>query len=222
MKAKLEGIVTRTIKYRDTSIVTNIFTNTHGQQAYIINNIRSSRSKTSIGLFQPLTLLSFVAYQNPDKEINRISEVQCLSPYRTIHTNIKKTAISIFLAELLSKVCRTTDPDEQLFNFMKRQLIAFDERKDRFENFHLLFLMELTRFFGFRPTNFDEFSQQLGLSGSEAVRLHFSVLLKNKEPNSISSSDRKYLLDAILDFYRLHIEGFTQMSSNKILHEVLK
>jgi DNA repair protein RecO (recombination protein O) len=93
---------------------------------------------------------------------------------------------------------------------------------DRFENFHLLFLVQLTRFFGFQPTDFGEFAQQLGLSATESIKDGFSILLENKEPTVMSSKDRKYLLEAILDFYKLHIEGFKKMSSNKILHEVLK
>ena len=222
MKIKAAGIVTRTMKYKDTSIITDIFTDGYGLQSYIINNIRSSRSKISIGLFQPLTLLTIVAYHKDDSSLKRLSEAHCPYPFQTIHTNIRKTAIAIFLAEFLSRICRTTDPYPDLFLYIKTQLQKLDELDSRFEDFHLRFMMQLSRYLGFQPANSTELAAQIGISLSPEERSKFDGILNNKEIETLTYKERKYLLEAILDFYTLHIDGFSKMSSISILHEVLK
>jgi DNA repair protein RecO (recombination protein O) len=222
MKAKVSGIVTRTIKYKDTSIITDIFTDEFGLQSYIVNNIRSARSKVSIGLFQPLTLLSLVVYHNEEKSLKRISEVACPHPFQTIHSDIRKTAIAIFLAEFMSKVCRTTEPNRDLFIYIKNELISFDGKRKDYENFHLRFLAQLMKYLGFQPEGHNEVSTQLGLSFSEHESRNFDLLINNQEPDQLSYKERRHLLEAILDFYRLHIDGFSKMTSGTVLHEVLK
>ena len=221
MKVKASGIVTRTMKYKDSSIITDIYTDELGLQSYIINNIRSARSKTSIGLFQPLTQLNIVAYHKEDSSLKRLSEVTCSHPYISIHTNIRKTAIAIFLAEFLSKVCKTTESYPELFLFIEEELIRFDEMPELYENFHLSFMIQLSRYLGFLPANSKELTSQLGLSFSDEESDFLDQLINNNAIAALTYKERKYLLDAILDFYRLHIDGFSKMTSISILHEVL-
>ena len=91
MLHKTKGIVLNFVKFKETSVIVKIYTEKFGLQSYIENGVRSSKSKNKIALFQPLTQLELVVYHDPKKEINRISEIRCILPYKSIPFEIKKS-----------------------------------------------------------------------------------------------------------------------------------
>ena len=93
-------------KYVERPLIVNIFTSLFGLQSYIVNGVRSKNSKNRIALYQPLTLLDLVVYHRENANINRIREIKCLYPYQTITTDIRKSAIAIFLNEVLNKTVK--------------------------------------------------------------------------------------------------------------------
>ena len=106
MLYKTRGIVFRFTKYGETSIIVNIFTEMFGLQSYMVNSVRSKSSKNKIALYQPLTLLDLVVYHRENANILRIKELKCLYPYQTIHRDIRKSAIALFLNEILNKAVK--------------------------------------------------------------------------------------------------------------------
>src|SRR6187200_113375 len=101
MLHKTRGVVFRFTKYGESSIIVNIFTEMFGLQSYIVNGVRSRTVKSRIALYQPLTLLDLVVYHRENANINRIKEVKCLYPYQSIPTDIKKSALAIFIMEVI-------------------------------------------------------------------------------------------------------------------------
>ncbi|HEX4373990.1 MAG TPA: recombination protein O N-terminal domain-containing protein, partial [Puia sp.] len=63
---KTNGIVLRTVKYGETSVIVTIFTDLFGIQSYLVNGIRTSSKKmqSKINLFQPAAVLQLVVYHN--------------------------------------------------------------------------------------------------------------------------------------------------------------
>ena len=96
MILKTRGIVFRFTKFRETSIIVTIFTETFGLQSYIVNGVRSKTAKNRIALYQPLTLLNLVVYHRDNANIERIREISCLYPYRTLMSDVKKSTLAMF------------------------------------------------------------------------------------------------------------------------------
>ena len=58
MTHKTRGIVLRSIKYGETSLVVTVFTELFGIQTYMVNGVRSSKSARSV-FFQPAAILDW-------------------------------------------------------------------------------------------------------------------------------------------------------------------
>lgn len=219
MLHKTRGIVFKYFKYRDTSIIVKIFTEAFGVQTYIVNGIRSKSSKSKIALYQPLTLLDLVVYYKESADINRISEIKCLSPFQSLSTDIRKTAIAMFMAEILYKTVKEQGEVAALFDFIFHSIEILDRLPESYENFHLQFLLKLTRYLGFGIENSDYFYNSFPEESTDAIRqlLHNPYEQSLKMPNSL----RRSLLDHIIKFYQTHIDTLKEINSIKVLQEVL-
>jgi DNA repair protein RecO (recombination protein O) len=223
MLFKTKGIVLNQIKYRETSIITKIYTEDFGLKSYIVNGIRSNSSKTKIGLFQPLTLLDLVVYDNEKTTLHRISEIKCYAPYKSIPFEIKKSSIILFLSEILNKTLKEENSNKELFHFLSNSLIYFDEIPENYQNFHLQFLFQLSAFLGFSPSNLDDIvaNEKSLISEREKIYLEKLMICKYNEVLNTNNEIRRNSLKYILRFFRLHIENFGELNSEKILKEVL-
>ena len=228
MLVKTRGVVLRFIKYGETSIIVNIYTEHLGLQGYIINGIRSFRSKRNkIALYQPLTLLDLVVYYREERQLQRISEAKCQHPFYSIPLNPKKSAIALFMVEILSKTLKEQTENKELFNFIWDSILNFDSGELPTENFHLVFLVQLSKYLGFNPKSAKEINEELN-NGLSNVWLHgnegqlMDQLLTCGYSNSpiLSNSQRANLLKVLLSFYRWHMEQFGTVKSLKVLNQV--
>jgi len=230
MLVKTRGVVLRFIKYRESSIIVNIYTENLGLQGYIVNGIRSSRSKTNrIALFQPLTLLDLVVYYREEKQLQRLSEVKCHHPFYTIPLRPKKSAIALFMVEVLSKSLKEQTENHELFRFIWNSIIKFDVGDIPEENFHLVFLVQLSRFLGFSPQNakqiFDELNNELEHTWPTSQEGHLMddlLVCKYSNPPTLTNTQRSNLLRILLSFYRWHLEQFGTVKSMTVLNQVFK
>ncbi|HTE28836.1 MAG TPA: DNA repair protein RecO [Chryseolinea sp.] len=221
MLYKTHGVVFRFTKYGETSIIVNIFTALFGLQSYIVNGVRSKTSKNRIALFQPLTLLDLVVYHRENANINRIRELKCLYPYQTITSDIKKSAIAIFINEVLNKTVKEESHASDLCNFMIHSFITLDTITLGVENFHLIFLIKLSRWLGFGAFNANEV---LGARmADQEIEKSLEQLLKCDYEQTIqmNNAQRRVLLDLIIKFYSDHIENIGELRSVQVLREVL-
>jgi DNA repair protein RecO (recombination protein O) len=218
---KTRGIVFRFTKYGETSIIVTIFTEHFGIQSYIVNGVRSKTAKNRIALYQPLTLLNLVVYHRERANLERIKEIQCYHPYISIATDIRKSAIALFVTELLNKIVKEESHAEALFEFISKSLITLDEMPVAFENFHLIFMLKLCRYLGFGVRNINEV---LGGRVIDEEGEHALALLLKAEYNdvlAISNQQRRNVLDLITRFYSEHLETLGEMRSLQVLREVL-
>ncbi|MEJ1236557.1 DNA repair protein RecO [Chryseolinea sp. T2] len=221
MVHKTRGIVFRFTRYGETSIIVSIFTELFGLQSYIVNGVRSASARNKIALYQPLTLLELVVYHRPNANINRIKELRCVHPYQTITSDVRKSAIAIFLNELMNKTIKEESHAGDLCSFLINSLIVLDTLGDRAENFHLLFMIKLSRLLGFGAFNTNEV---LGVRVvDEATEQLLDTMLDADYDAvlSISNDRRRELLDLMIKFYGDHIENLGEMRSLHVLKEVL-
>ena len=226
MLFKTEGVVINYIKYSETSIITKIYTSAFGIQSFIVNGIRNKNSKNKIEIYQTLTLLDLVVYHKPNSSLNRISEIKCQFPFKSIPYEQKKTGIALFISEALNKTLKEQEGNEELFLFIKNAIISLDNNPINFENFHLQFLLKLSSYLGFSPSSIDDVTKPEipivhDLDEEEILQFENLFNADLSQSTKISGRTRKKILDLILHFYRTHHENFGEMKSLKVLRELM-
>lgn len=221
MVHKTRGVVFRFTRYGETSIIVNIFTEMFGLQSYIVNGVRSASARNKIALYQPLTLLELIVYHRPNANINRIKEARCLHPYQTVTSDVRKSAIALFLDELLNKTVKDESHATDLCTFMINSFVMLDTLDLNVENFHLLFMIRLSRLLGFGAFNVNE------VLGARVVDKETEQLLEKmldssyEQPLVITNSRRREVLDLLIKFYADHIGNLGELRSLHVLREVL-
>ena len=244
MLIKTQGLVLGYLRYRETSIITRIYTREAGVQSYVVNSVRGGgKAPSRLALFQPFTLLDLVAY--PTKRgggLTRLSEYRVAYAYRTLPYEMRKSSVVMVLSEVVSRAVREEEANDALFSFLREQLIGFDQADAGFENFPLTFLLGLAQYLGFAPRSGEDLVNQLlsggvlqpntprGVSLSAGLTLaeledRFEAVLRGS-PEAIAVAvqngrERRELLHLLLAYYRLHVEGLGPVKSLDILSEVL-
>ena len=164
MLIKTEAIVLHSLKYGESRMIVDLFTRQQGRLSCIVSIPKTSKAKIKKQLFQPLTLIDVESDIRPRVQLQKLCDARLLHTPLTLHLSPAKMAISLFLAEFLYHALRgEQQPDEQLFDYMKHSFLWLDAAHDGYANFHLSFLMHLSRFLGFYP-NLE--SGRLGVSSS--------------------------------------------------------
>ncbi len=239
-----KGIVLRTVKYGETSVIVTIFTELFGIQSYIVNGVRTSSKKGSgrANLFQPAALLELVVYHNELKNIQRIREFKWSYLYRNIFFDVIKNAVALFMVELLQKTLKQPESNPELFYFLEDAFIHLDEAEDQvLANYPLYFSLHLATFYGFQFTDsYSESEPFLDLQEGRFVTerpthswyLQYpysyitSQLLRAMQPHELreiklNKDTRRILLQAYQTFYALHIQDFGTMKTLQVLQEVI-
>jgi len=240
MLHKVRGIVLKTTNYSESSVIVQVLTDKFGMQSYLINGVKKPKAKVKMNMLQSLHLLDMVVYHKMNTNIQRVSEVRQTPVFKRIPYDIVKSSIVIFLNEVLYKSIRQQSADDDLFNYIFNSIAWFDESDELNPNFHLAFLLKLTRFLGFSPnekrrTDQIYFDLQEGEFVSR-VPIHLNYLLLEDALDFISlfntplekiseiklsNSKRRFLLDKILVFYTLHTASFGEVQSHRILETLL-
>ena len=231
MRQKTKGIILHYITFKETSVITKIYTEKFGVQSFIINGIRSKSSKKSLALFQPLTLLDLVVYikknENNQEGIKRISEYKSAFPFQSIPFDIKKSTIAIFITELISKSLKEDFTEEEnIFTFLEQSIQYLDEATDQYESFHIHFMVQFARYIGFGITYKNDIrilsSTHIGIEDINQLTQEILSFNQNEfnVPIKLSNEQRKAILNLLLTYYSSHIEGFATMKSKPILEQI--
>lgn len=219
MLHKTKGIVFRYTLYGETSIIVNIFTEQFGLQSYIVNGVRSKTGKSKIAIYQPLTLLELVVYHKENAGILRIKEATCAHPYVSIQSDPKKSCIGMFINEVLNKTVREQTHASELCDFIFDALVRLD-KLEHSENFHLVFLIKLSKYLGFGPFTKAELGAFM-LNDEEEVALDKLLECEFEDYIKLTNDQRRILLDALLRFFGNHIDAMGTIKSVQVLREVL-
>jgi len=240
MLHKTRGIVFKTTDYGESSVVVQVFTEKFGLQSYIVNGAKKPKAKIARNMLQPLHLLDMVVYHKETGNVQRIKEVKNSPVLQSIPYNVIKSSLAMFLNEILYKAVKQQSADENMFDFVFSAIEWLDHQADGIANFHLLFLVRLTRYLGFYPDRylageadyfdlkngtFSRFKPESVLYLSPPHTQNFTMLLQGTFENiagiKLNNDERRYLISKLLDYYALHIEGFGNIKSQAVLEEVL-
>ena len=242
MLHKTKGLVLRTVKFGESSVVISCFTELFGLQSYIVNSVRtvSKKGASKASYFQPGALLELEAYHNDFKNLQRIKEYRWAELYNEIFSNIFKNAVCLYLIELLGKCLKEPEPNAELFYFVEDALQQLDKATPTVTaNFPLFFALHLPYFFGFRITD-EPVAEYLDLAEgafTELMPRHpnylegknaevVSQILKVQQPDELQEiklnrDERRRILSALEGYYALHIPDFGHLKTWPVLQELL-
>ncbi len=231
MLISTKGIVFRSVKYSETSFISDIYTAEKGLQSFIISGVRKAKSKTGAGLFQPGSLLEVEAYFRAEKKVHRIKEVRLSYPYKEIPFSIQKTAVGIFMAELCSKTIKESEPNPNLFDFIWTSFIYLDTTAEAISNLPISFMCNLAKGLGINPqlslekvrffdmkegvfcNNPEELSFVVEGDTIPTLMAFFSSIFAQAHTVQSTRIERKEILATLTQYFSLHLNGFEKLNS---------
>jgi DNA repair protein RecO (recombination protein O) len=237
MLIKTKVIVLSKIRYRDNDLIVKCLTSHRGVVSYLLRGVLNSKKGSSkTAYFQLLSQLQIEEDYRENKSLQNIKDIRLDYSYTSLHTNILKSAIAMFLAEVLSAVLREEEQNQRLYHYVETTFRWLDT-KDEFSNFHLLFLLNLTKHLGFYPDTTDTnqlyFNLNNGLfeskkqdvysiSGENLTVLKQLLGINFDELDSIklNSKQRQSFLTMLLLYFELHLGSFKKPKSLQIFNQV--
>lgn len=236
---KGRGIVLHTLKYGDSSLVVYLLTDVGGRRSFLVQGVRGRAGHGSkLALFQPVFPVEFEGLESNRMQMHRFKEVRAGFGLQNIPFDVRKSTIALFMAEVLYRLVRESEPNEPLFQFVWNSIGALDAMTDGVADFHLWFLANLSRFLGFCPGNdyvegawFDIREglytllrpTHTGCMTQECTRLLGRLIgcdVRLLGTLGLNRTQRAEFLEAMLAYLGYHLEAVHAVQSVRILREV--
>jgi DNA repair protein RecO (recombination protein O) len=241
MLTKTQAIVLHSIKYGEMRLIVDMFTRSHGRLSFIVSLPKSSKAKVKKQYFQPLTMLEIETDVRPKVQLQKLSDVRLSTAYTSIPFDFSKLSISLFMAEFLYHASRGEQKNVPLYDYLANSIQWLDSQESNFANFHLVFLMRLSRFLGFYP-NLDNYQtgdyfdlRESIFTSQPPVHRDYLMPLEAEKIQvmmrmdwgtmhlfQMSHTERNRLLEVALAYYRLHLPDFPELKSVSVLQELFK
>lgn len=240
MILKSNAIVLHSFKFGESSLILKVYSEQSGLISCMVHGVRKSKSQNKAALFQTLNRLELVYYQKNKDQMVVVKEVKLTKSYSTLHSDMRKTSIALFVAEVLLKSFKEEQSNPNFYRFLEQEFDNLDIAESNFSNIHLEILMQIAFEHGIKPMN--NYSQQACLFDmqngmfvektpehtnylSTATSLIFNQLIlkteKKSEPLLLKREERKHLLIALIQYLKIHLSGFGELKSLEILEEIL-
>ena len=234
------ALVIKSIKQGETSSIVSCYLEEIGFKSFLVKGLYGQKkSRFSKAHFFPLNIININYSFNENRNLGFIKEVKSEFLFNTIHADIQKSSVVVFLSEILNSVFREElEVNQDLFNFLLSSLLWYDNSKEC-NNYHIKFLIELSRFIGFYPNINNENDSFFNLeSGSTCATQTIGSNLSGKDLTlfkeflgtefedlnnmSIKNESRTRVLNYIIDYYSLHLQMFKTPKSIHVFAEVFK
>lgn len=236
MQTETDAVVLRSFKYGDNKLIVDLFTRSDGRVSFIVPVSKTGRGRIKKQFFQPLSQLRVIYDLRPKSQLQKLSDAAISQPYTSIPFDPLKLSISLFLSEFLCYALRGEQSDPLLYGYVEDSLRWLDGCSEGFANFHLVFLMRLSRFLGFYP-NLDDYHDgcyfdlrgscfcvhpplhrdYLGPDEARRMRLMMRMNYQTMRLFHISRQERNRLLDVAVRYYTIHIPDFPELKSLEVL-----
>ena len=235
MQQVFDAIVIRSRNYSDSSVILKCYSKQKGVISIIARGVKKKKKNHVMGLFQPLSMVEIVSYSKKENaELKSLKEIKSNFFYNSLHSNPIKLGLTMFLAEMLETTLQEEEPNELLFDFLETSFHYLDEIDD-YANFHISFLLELSKHLGFYPNLDDitkkyfdlEFGVFYDFEKNSPYLFHGEIIdnfkkflgtkfVKNNEV-VLNKTQRNNLLKLIMQYYSLHISNFREPKSLEVL-----
>lgn len=239
MLCKTRGIVLHAIPYNDKYSIIYMYTEAFGRASYLVTRSRGKKSTVSKALFMPLSVVEMEVEHLNKRDLHRIRETRSCYPLNELFCNPVKNVLALFLAEILFRVIKETEPDPRLFEFLYESIRLLEVTDKGVSNFHLVFLLHLLHYMGIYPNSESctsgAFFDLLNGTFVNCTPMHrhylnptesifFARLLKisfeNMSLYSFSRQDRVNIINRLLEYYRLHLPDFPEIKSLAVMQSL--
>lgn len=239
MLCKTRGIVLHSIPYNDKYSIIYMYTEAFGRASYLVARSRGKKSPVSRALFMPLSVLEMEVEHINKRDLHRIRETKQCYPLTDLFCNPVKNVLALFLAEVLFRVVKETEPDPRLFEFLSESIRLLEFAEEGVANFHLVFMLRLLHYMGIYPNTdsytADSYFDMLNGVFTDCIPMHrhylnreesliFGRLLKisfeNMSLYSFSRQDRVIVINRVLEYYRLHLPDFPEIKSLSVMQSL--
>lgn len=234
------GIILRSKKYSETSLILDVYTKEFGLKSLIISGVRKSRSKSKVGIYQVMNIIDVVFFDNQKETLSRIKEARISVNYKEISRNVIKSSIGMLMTEISRNAIKEKESNETLFDFLIDWFVWLDGTQKGLGNIPIKYLLALSQHLGFYPIDnysnelciFDTYEAQFVgndrsnkycVSPEISINIHQLLQIDRSELNELKLNrhQRAQILDKLIQFYQLHIENFRDLKSISILRQVL-
>lgn len=237
MQVTTKAIVFNALKYGDSSLIVKCYTELSGVKSYMLRGVlKNKKGKVKPAYFQPLSQLELIASHNNKGNLNSIKETRIIYPYESLYSDYIKQSLVYFLSEMLTNSIKEEEGNKELFSYLATSFKWLD-LNDNISNFHLCFLLNLTKYLGFYPDasnsssvyfNLQEgaFSDNIPfgdfLSGNDLILFNkvLGINFDRIDKVLLNVKERQRLLEIIIKYYELHLVGLKQPKSVQILKEL--
>ena len=241
MDDKIQGIVLQSIRYGDSSLIVKVFTRNYGLKSYMVKGALNRNSQNRVALFQNLNLINYIGVEKANRgTLGYMKDVQLSFVYQSLPLVMNKSAIMMYVSELLSKTITEQEQNEALYDFVVRSLQWLDLVEKDYANFPLFFTLELTRHLGFYPKSnrkdgycFDMMEGSFvpdyplhpyyfDVESAALLSRLLDVGIDEACGLPLRVSHRRELLDNLIVFMRLHAPVRKDFQSHEVLKLVLE
>lgn len=234
------GIILHTVKHGDNGLIVYMYTDACARQTYYIQ--RSRNGKITVGknraVIQSLSVVEMTAYVPMKGDMHRIREISNLFPTPNIMFDVRKSTMALFMAEVLYRVVRDVEPNPLFFDFLAESVRTLETLEEGVSNFHLYFLVHLSRYMGFFPANNHMPYSFFDIRKGEFVVIKPRHALFMEPPQAsllgnlmngtadglsalqIHRNERIAFLTSLMDFYAHHHDTIYNVRSFRILGEI--
>jgi DNA repair protein RecO (recombination protein O) len=234
------GIIFRIVKYGESSIICDIYTEEKGLRSFIASGVRNSGKRNRSAVYRPLNLIELVApeIEEADK-LSRIKEASLYYHFNSIDQHVVKSSIALFMLEVVRNTVRERNPDPEMFHFIEEWIIWLDNVPKTSPLTVVKFMLELAGTAGFEPLNnysasnkyFDlqegmfksAFDANHHFMDDEISHLSSHLMGMSRENLSEIRVDkfvRERLYEHWIQYYRLHLAGFRDIKSLDVLKTI--
>lgn len=247
MLETVQGIVIRTVKFSDNKLIVDAFTLSHGRQSFVASVSHPRKGRSQMAFWTPLSMVEFQADIRPEtNSMPKPKDVRLYYNYCDVHFNPIKSTIALFLAEFLSASLKDEGVNIPLYKYLETSFQFFDQMSSSsaLANFHLIFLLRLSRFLGIMPNlelenvslpnrmpifdlrsstytfSFPPHNHYLSPEESEILPLLFRLNFSTMHLLRLTRTQRMRLLNVVTEYYSLHIPSFPEIKSLGVLYEI--
>lgn len=238
MLIRTKAILLHHVRYSDNSLIARFYTQEYGRISVMAKGISSRRGSAKFNYFQPLNIFNLELYHRENRELYNLKEMSLAFIPQKINGDITRTAVAMFISEILYNVIREEDANRLLFDFIESSVITLDEINEGISNFHLWFLVAFTDYAGIGPSHTDmsncwfdmltgQFTLQQPLhpdsldpAGARTLNLLLQMPAVEIASLRLSGDERSDLLARLLKYYSLHLPGIREIRSLQVLKDI--
>lgn len=239
MLIKTRGIIIKSLKYGESSLILDIYTEQFGLRSYIIGGVRNKKRGNKAGMLQLMSIVNIVAYNKSADSLSRIKEVKTETVFQSLPFDVIKSSVGLFMTEVTRRSITQGEQSQSLFELLYSSYVYLDKCSHSLTLFPILFLLKLSRELGFAPAdNFSETRPVFDLQEGQFIpsaqhstysfdqqvsQYLYSLLFEDygiSDQFTIPKETRLQLLNGLIKFFRFHVDNFGVLKSLDVLKQI--